>query len=435
MADDQGQGPKIASIDELVNELTKKNSSPSPPAMPRPAPPPAPLPNPPIPAPVQAAPAPAKPSIPPVGGPVKEYQSSIRTMKDDISTLKQGQKPAGVDVPRIIQPPAPPSAPVAPKPPTPGQPQQFKMPSVNLGQAEKTGPLPQSKESIPPAGKPAPVPQKSQIYAPPLATGGISGSRNRLFGIIAGAVVVFGALYWFLVLRVPEPEIVLETPTPTPVATPVVTLGDLFDAPEITMSVDATNSDTFSTSIANTTVGGGMFRKIMLKDTQGVDVSWTGLTDVPQQVLDSLGGEAVVLAYGQKEIFNSSGQLNPTASVGTRAVIVAEVRDASSAIQGITAWEPTMTEAFRQLFGLNPAQQPNPDFMDNTYQGAALRFRNFPNADRSIDVGVVSATNGKSYLVIAGSRESMFAASDSLRGIKAISSPTPTPTPSPSPMP
>lgn len=355
-------------------------------------------------------------------------------MKEDISTLKQGQKPAGVDVPRIIQPPAPPSAPAAPKPPVPGQPQQFKMPSVNLGEAQKTGPLPQAKEPTPPPGKPAPVPQKSQIYAPPLSMGGISGSRNRLFGIIAGAVVLFGLLYWFLVLRVPEPEIVLETPTPTPVATPVVTLGDLFNAPEVIMSVDAVNpAETFSASIGGITVDGGMFRKIIIKATPDSVVAWTGLTDVPQQVLDSLGGEAVVLAYGQKEIFNQNGQLNTTAPVGTRTVIVAEVRDASSATQGITAWEPTMTEAFRQLFVLNPAQQPNPDFMDNTYQGAAIRFRNFPNADRSIDIGVVSATNGKSYLVIAGSRESMFAASDSLRGIKVISSPTPTSSPSPTP--
>ncbi len=236
--------------------------------------------------------------------------------------------------------------------------------------------------------------------------------------LIAGAVVLFGVLYWFLILRVPEPEIVItETPTPTPVATPVAALSDLFDAPEIAMPVDPANPAAFSASMGGITVDGGKFRKVLLKDAQNGDVAWTSLTDIPQQVLDSLGGETAVLAYGQKETFNQTGQLNPAVPVGTRTAIVAEVKDAPSAIQGLTAWEPAMTEAFRQLFGLNPAQQPDPNFLDSTYRGVAIRFRNFPWPDKSIDSGVISATNGKSYLVIAGSRESMFAVVDALKGL------------------
>lgn len=486
MADDQG--PKIASIDELVNELTKKNSSTPPSGGPAPSTPPKPpmgsqfQPNPmpaPTPAPKTVAPQPeipkpkftpppppsamprpapspaptapsAKPpmssvqapSAPPTGGP-KEYQSSIRTMKDDIATLKQGQKPAGVDVPRIMQPSPLPSAPVAPKPPVPGQPQQFKMPSVDLGQAEKTGPLPQTKPERPfPSPVPTPSPEKTQVYVPPSAGQGISGGgNNRLFMVIGGAALFLGFLYWFLVLRAPAPEIVsTPTPTPTPVATPVATLSELFNAQEYTMSIDASNSeDSFSASLSTVAVEGGKFRQIRLKDMQGGNVPWTSLASVSQQVLNSLGGEVAVFAYGQKEMFGQNGQLNPAAPVGTRAVIVAEVRDASSAIQWITAWEPTMTEAFRKPFSLNPAQQPDPNFMNSSYQGASIRFRNFPFPDRSIDVGVISSINRKIYLVIAGSRESMFSSIEALRGISKsmmpISSPTPIPTPSPTPLP
>ena len=478
MADDSGQGPKIASIDELVNELTKKNSSPptpppsggspvvprpippvsvpvpeipkpkftvpptefpnrqpvstsggpsgatgSPtprpsPVMPRPAPTPAPLPKPPIipiPAPVPAAPAPAKPSIPPVGGPVKEYQSSIRTMKDDISTLKQGQKPAGVDVPRIIQPPAPPSAPVAPKPPLPtgGPGQQFKMPSVNLGQAEKTGPLPQTKEPTPPAGKPAPVPQKSQIYAPPLSMGGISGSRNRLFGIIAGAVVLFGVLYWFLVLRVPEPEIVLETPTPTPVATPVQNLNSIF--------ADATEIEPVAQ------INGGEFRRDgQLFKTPGLKAKLLEIIEgvggkYPTDIPGILGEDAMVLWYGQKELFDKKGQLKVEMLPERRLATINEIIDMASALQSLSSWESSMSEDLKFLLTTDKTPGYNGgmvavDFMDNFYRGVGIRYKNFPYADTSIDYAIVNAPNGKNYLVITGSRESMFAAIDALMG-------------------
>src|SRR3989344_2907090 len=266
MADDQGS--KIASIDELVNELTKKSSGNPPrpggnPPVPRPAPasispqnpsgggsvvpgpsaapkteipkprftPPQPLPpnstiRPPMPpSPSSTAPkppvspAPAKSAQQTQTLPqVKEYQSSFRTMKEDILTLKQGQKPAGVDVPRKVEAPAQ-VAPQSPKPtlPSGGQPSQgFKMPTVNLGQAEKTGPLPQEKRftsSVPtpptPVAPPVLEPKKSQIYVPPTASSGISGGGNsRLFMLIAGIAVIFGIFYWFLVLREPTVEMV-----------------------------------------------------------------------------------------------------------------------------------------------------------------------------------------------------------------------------------
>jgi len=55
-------------------------------------------------------------------------------------------------------------------------------------------------------------------------------------------------------------------------------------------------------------------------------------------------------------------------------------------------------------------------FRDNSYQGVAIRFKNFPNPDRSIDYAVMSS-NGKTYLVLAGSREAMFAAIDAFMSV------------------
>ena len=137
---------------------------------------------------------------------------------------------------------------------------------------------------------------------------------------------------------------------------------------------------------------------------------------MPQQVQDSLGGEALLVAYGQKEFFDPTGIINPTVQTKPRAAMIFEVKDQSLVSQAATAWEATMTTALSGAFGLDPANQPNPNFLDNTHQGSLVRYRNFSWPDKSIDYGIVSAPNGKSYLVIAGSREAMFALIDALKG-------------------
>src|SRR3989344_5317995 len=82
--------------------------SPSSPGVPQP-------PSPPLlkPQPSQAQPQPQpQPTSPPLPfsmgqskpAPTQEYRSSIRTMGEDISSIKSGQKPAGVDIPRKIAP-------------------------------------------------------------------------------------------------------------------------------------------------------------------------------------------------------------------------------------------------------------------------------------------------------------------------------------------
>ncbi len=444
MADDQG--PKIASIDELVNELTKKNSPP-PPAPPKPQmssqfqtnPSPAPkiTPPPPTGGPArpmagQARPTPAPAPMPapasrfpaaPSTAPVKEYQSSIRTMKEDISTLKQGQKPAGVDVPRIIQPPAPPSAPAVLKPPLPagGPGQQFKMPSVNLGEAQKTGPLPQAKEERP-SPSPTPVPQKPQIFAPPPPAGG-TGGRNRLFILIGGAVVLFGALYWFLVLRVLEPEIVLETPTPTlsPIATPILTLEDVFGGDSgLLKEVSIPDTGNITALYANMSQpNSGEFRKIYASNL--VNLSLISLFDrfsiaYPIALAGIVSADSLNMVYGQKEIFDSKGVIKLDAPVEKRLVFVSEVKDSYSTTQTLLGWETTMVGDLQKLLALTVSKQKNPQFSDNAYLGSAIRYRNFIWPDKSIDYAIITATNGKSYLVLAGSREAMYATMDKLKG-------------------
>src|SRR3989344_2568833 len=271
MADDQK--PKTMDINDLVRELSKSSTSPTtpspiPPPIPQPPKSFSPTPKPPIlqpltgsptapsipkppempkpkfnvppqpfnqlvplsgrqvnPSPagqVKPAPVPA-PTVPPSPPGVKEYQSSIRTMNEDMSRLKQGQKPTGIDIPRKVEQVTPIPQPTPPKPAIPVP--QFKVPSVNLGETKKTAPLAQSR-NIPTIPSTPKAESKTQIYVP--QEGQPGDNRNILFIGIGAVVLVAGFAYWFFVLRSPAPEIVTESPTPTPTVTPVQNLSSIF---------------------------------------------------------------------------------------------------------------------------------------------------------------------------------------------------------------
>ncbi len=141
------------------------------------------------------------------------------------------------------------------------------------------------------------------------------------------------------------------------------------------------------------------------------------LLNPKQELIDSFGQDNIVLLYGQKEIFDSKGVIKPNAPMEKRLVFVLEVRDSYSTTQTLLAWETTMVEDLQKLLSLNVSKQKNTQFSDNTYSGSAIRYRNFLWPDKSIDYSIVAATNGKSYLILAGSKESMFATIDKLKGL------------------
>ncbi len=462
MADDQNT--KTMDINDLVRELSKSSTSARAPSIttdrqaPAPQPskplsnpmPPMPAPKPFIPpAPSTITPRPqfntppssssqpltgqAKPPIPPLSSVpattpgVKEYQSSIRTMNDDLSNLKQGQKPVGVDVPRKVEQVVPiVPQPIPPKPTLPvgGQSQQFKVPNVNLGEAQKTAPLAQSKNfSIPSKPVPSSVPvapkiePKSQIYVP--QEGPKGGSRNMLFMGIGVLAIVAGLFYWFFALRTPAPVVVIETPTPTPTATPIQDLNSIFSG--INTENVSVKDPAIDLNIATKTlaINGGEFKNLNVTSELKGQFS-LGLLELlakpTQQLIDNMGSDYKVLLYGQKEVFDSKGQLKINSVVEKRLVFVNEVKGAVLAVQLGKDWEVSMNEDLKPIFEFDPKKQESKDFGDNSYGGFAIRYKNFKYADRSVDYAVVSLLNGKSYLVIAGSREAMYATLDKLRG-------------------
>lgn len=227
-------------------------------------------------------------------------------------------------------------------------------------------------------------------------------------------MVLFGVLYWFLVLRVPEPEIVLETPTPTPVATPVQDLKSIFSG--ITELEPAA------------TINGGEFRRVSyLFNVQGVKDKLLEILDValvtyPTQLEEILGSDGAVFFYGQKELFDKNGQVEISSNVESRIVLIGELSDPSFAIQPIADWANTMASDFKLLLPTDKSigyKGPEvKEFLDNFYRDVSIRYKNFPYPDKSLDYAIVAASNGKSYLVIAGSREAMYVTVDKLKGTR-----------------
>ena len=481
MADDQK--PKTMDINDLVRELSKSSTSPAAPSpvlqTPKPITPspmagssPAPfMPKPPVsvtPTPPPAAPSQPKPletprpqfnvppkpfsqpsqplagqvkpaPVPPPAAPlptpgVKEYQSSIRTMNEDISNLKQGQRPTGIDIPRKVEQVVSVPQPMPSKPAMPSQ--QFKVPNVNLGETQKTAPMAPSKE-IPRFPSAPKVEQKPQIYVP--QEGQKGGNRNMLFIGIGAVAIVAGFSYWFFVLRSPAPEVVIESPTPiaTETPTPTPTLNSIFSGAQkqgISISPTAPLSFFVGDVTGKVVVDQGTFKVIEATDTQtpGISYSFTDLLaklalSVPSELVSNFGNDSAMFVYGQQESFDSKGNLQ----VGVKApngievgvvapnkiVIIAELKSSSDASQTVNKWEATLSSDLKVLFTLGNANKNQPGFLDNSYRGVAIRYRNFPYPDKSIDYSVVPALNGKSYLVISGSREAMYVAIGKLNGL------------------
>ena len=383
-------------------------------------------------------PPPSAPTPPPAVSGVKEYQSSIRTMSEDISNIKQGQKPTGIDVPRKVEqlvPTAP--QPMPPKLVVPSQ--QFKVPSINLGETKKTGPLTQSKDFSKPAfptpppvssAKPAiPVKplteSKTQIYVP--QEGQKMGNRDMLFLGIGAVALVVGFAYWFFIIRAPAPEVVIETPTPTAtsIPTPTPTLQTMFSGVQKESIIIKANNQllSFVSDVMGVVIDPGAFKILEATDAQTPPVIYNfsdlvaKLTfKVPAELISNIGNDSAVFVYGQRESFDAKGNLQIGATASNRIVIVAELTNPSGSAEIATNWETSLGSDLKALFTLGKSYKDQTSFTDNSYRNTNIRFWNFPYADRSIDYSMIVASNGKTYFVITNSREAMFGTIDKLKG-------------------
>ena len=135
----------------------------------------------------------------------------------------------------------------------------------------------------------------------------------------------------------------------------------------------------------------------------------------PSDLASAVGLDQTWLIFGQNELYGSTGQQLSAATVEARSVAIRELTDVTSARQAVQTWEAgTMSSDLAGFLGYDTAHSSTTAFSDGTYRQFSIRYRNFPYPDHSIDWSIVTGSNGTTYLVIAGSRQGMFAAIDIL---------------------
>lgn len=340
-------------------------------------------------------------------------------MSEDISSLKTGQKPSGVNIPRIIEPLKPPvvAPPTLSKPPVspimPGT-------QVKLGELQKTGPMVQQKVPVP-----APMPKKEALQQIVIPEGGkkmIGG--NLLYIGITALVVLAGAAYWFFVIRNPAIPKAVITPTPSASPMPVTTLNQLLSDAlpvDIDLSESANPLVDFNEAVKAQTISGGTTDKLNIKiNIGGAEPALTDIFDkflisYPAQFKTILGGETAVLLYGQKEMFTAKGLPDTSATNVKKLIFVTEVNDLAMAASISKEWEPTMADRLKGIFELDVKKAASKTFLSSLYRETDIKYINFAYPDKTIDYAIIRASNEKNYLVVSGSREAMYEIVDKLK--------------------
>jgi len=337
------------------------------------------------PAPVVPPKVPPPASLPPQGVSKEGYSAELRTMSADIGNIKVGQAPAGIKQ-------------TTPTTPTPGAPMTPVAPII------------------------------PSIVIPEAGSAGRGISRKMVYGI-TGAIAFIGITYALVSMLggSPTPQ---ATATPSTSSSPAPTLGgkslrSYFPqaGPNITLKGD----DTAKPDLLNAMTTSNPPSKQALR--LGLTVPWPDTSAfgflgaitgaAPAALAAAFGTDWVALSYGQQEQYDLNGALiaNPTTS--PRFILITEVKDVTSTSLAITAWEQSNTntqigQQIAPLFAVDTTKAIVDGFSSGTYRSVPVRYWNFPYADQSIDYAIVTASNNKNYLVIAGSREAAFFAIDQL---------------------
>jgi len=369
-------------------------------------------------------------------------------MGEDITSIKSGQKPFGVDVPRRIAPDMP-KAPEVSKPETPAS--SGPMRSFELGRTEKTGPLAELPKPVITPDRPGPTVGLGQgekaghllprsaplkpigLFKPPAIQPSVTvpGEKNGLnmlfYSLIAGGILIAGgAFYWFY-LRPIKTEVVL-SPTPTPIVTPtpaIRNLSDIFKGEPVNFEIKSSenvNGD-FKIFVNTLTIANGDFLKInLVQDVGGsiVSLNWLDMFDIaianyPSGLKDGTADSAT-LVYGQSEKFNKDGTVNSDVKDLKKTAFIARITDAVKVETLMKDWELTITNdlAGFLLIG-DTSKEESVNFLNNTYRGVAIRYKNFPFPDTTVDYAIaIVESAGQNYLIITGSREAIYAAIDVL---------------------
>lgn len=372
-------------------------------------------------------------------------------MKDDLDALKKGQRPSGFELEKQIEKTpiqVPSAAPIAPSSaPHP----QIK---VELGETQKAKTLggmggltlppklpTEPKKSTVDIPKPIPPAPPLAVPKPPQVSGKIPVSdinginvprgggalifskRNIIIG--GGAILIIGITVWLLYFRSGGSTVVQNTQTPLPtipLASSVFTptppsqilqsklgkyLSGISSEP-ITIATASNSFDTLTAAINSKDVSiGGLFFYQVVNATS----SPYRLEQFLSLLQINLPAGLVRPTQDQEFLLSILGMVKQ----GQKSIgFVVPVSDPISAKATMSVWEKTLSGDMGKFFGLNPKKQASKTFLDNIYNGANIRYVNFPGPDSTIDYTVFTLRDGTSLLIVTNSKLQIYSIIDEI---------------------
>lgn len=229
---------------------------------------------------------------------------------------------------------------------------------------------------------------------------------------MAGSLIVIAFLIWFFALRVPTPEVAV-SPTPTHTATPTPTPVSIENSFSIVDSVSVALGANFTTRFDSS-----INKKLLISSREpALYKILNPATGNRYTFSEFLGGLLIQapaeLVAAAKDNFYLT-VLYKSDNIDGYGLLI-ELSDPLAAFTAMGNWEGTMTQGLKDIFLLNPAKAASTTFLDNIYGGVAIRYRNFPDPNKTIDYAVVTAISGQSYLFLTNSREHMYSIIDKIK--------------------
>lgn len=263
-----------------------------------------------------------------------------------------------------------------------------------------------------------PPPPSGQVISPKPEKKFSVGPRFLVFVLI---LLIIGGGIWFFMTGDSE-EVVITTPTPTPTPRPKNLSELITSTNQITISSTENFQNALKTQLALVKPPLRQFIAIEIMDENGSIYSISQIfqklnISPPSGILESLDqGEWKLFLYGQSEVFSSQGAPTfLTAESMPKLGLVAKSLNPTALRSGSNNWEATITNDLKTLFDLDPNKATSQLFLDNFYRDTAIRYRNFPFADKSIDYGIADLIQfDASYYILTSSRESIYSLIDLL---------------------
>lgn len=401
---------------------------------------------------VTSGPSP-KPVPPPITQTPSEplsFRSSIRTMRDDLDALKKGQRPSGFELEKQIE-----KTPIQAPSATPATPSLTPHPQikVELGETQRAktlgglgGPTSVPKPSVepkkpminipkptptPPLAVPKPPQTPSKIPVPdttglkvPQGGSPIFSKRNIFIG--GGAILIIAIAVWFFYFRSGNGTIVQNTRTPSPTAPLASSIPSPTPSGQILQSKFEKYLSGISSSPITITTASGSYGALNTfvnsKDVSTGELTFYRVTDAtanPYQLTQffslfpvSLPNDLGTLTQNQEFLFSIFGMVKQ----GQKSIgFIVPVSDPAGAKTAMSAWEKTLSGDIGKLFTLNLKKQASKTFLDNIYNGVAIRYLNFPDPDSTIDYAVFTLQDGTSLLIVTDSKLQIYSIIDQIR--------------------